>query len=113
MGTQACCSLVGMGMPLAGPIFYLWALVSLLIPRPGFEGCGHPPFFPSRPRLLRPGSGTSWALVLQNSVLRLSTPSPPCQLFVPIQDAPGQPLAPDCFLWSQLGNIREKVPDPG
>lgn len=60
-----------------------------------------------------PGSLGQLGSLLQNSVL--SSPPPPHPTgFLPVQDAPGWPLAPDCLLWGQLGHIREKeMPDPG
>lgn len=88
------------------PPFYLWASVSLQ-PQAGFEGYGTHPSF-------RPGPGSSGQAArpaglapAPDSALRLPTPPRPAG-FVPVQDAPGWPLAPDCLLWGQLGHIREK-----
>lgn len=86
--------LSGHRMPLSGPSG----------PSPVSEGCGHPPFRPGQAPGARQGP--------------LGSPPPPHPLptgaFVPGQDAPGWPLAPDCLLQGQLGRLREtEMPDPG
>ena len=82
---------MGSGMPWPAPSTTCGPLVSLPSLKTSCEGCGHPPFLPSRPSQAR--QGASWALPLQNSVLRLPPPTYSRGLFVPIQDAPGWPLA--------------------
>lgn len=94
---QACCS-SGMGMPLAGPVFRLWALVPCPGPGQALKAMGaHPSFRPS------PGSsgqavGPAGLSPAPDFWSQMAHSHPTPASFVPIQDAPGRPLAPDCLL---------------
>lgn len=65
----------------------------------------------------RPSPGSSEGpagLSLAPDFWSQTAPPPTPRSFVPVQDAPGWPLDPDCLLWGQLGHIRGKaMPDPG
>lgn len=65
----------------------------------------------------RPSPGSSEGpagLSLAPDFWSQTAPPPTPGSFVPVQDAPGWPLDPDCLLWGQLGHIRGKaMPDPG
>lgn len=88
---RECCS-SGIRMPLAGPTFYLWALVSLPRPDQALKAMGsHPSFCPS------PGSsdqavGPAGPFPAPDFWSQTVHPHPTPTSFVPVQDAPGWPL---------------------